>query len=44
MGSREDIEDESHGFEPRISRKDAIIFVIVFLILTVTTYLDSLPQ
>lgn len=43
MDSRNDIDDETHEFEPLITRRGAIIFAIVLLILVITTYLDAAP-
>lgn len=43
MNSHNEIDDETHEFEPLTTRKGAIIFAIVFLILVVTTYLDAAP-
>ena len=44
MGSCKNIEDDENGFKPRITRKGAIIFVVIFVVLSITTYLDSLPR
>ncbi|WP_264081428.1 hypothetical protein [Rhodococcus opacus] len=43
MDSRNDTDDETHEFEPMITRKGAIIFAIIFLILVVATYQDAAP-